>query len=427
MHVLHAVQIYYPAPSGAARYFIEIGERLVQEQHRVTVLTSDACDLEHFWAAGKRHFTHLHDAHNGVQVQRFAVQRPPAPTPALAYPVLRRLMLEYSRLPLPPSTKLAGLRRMATLTPRLPQLQPYLDQHPALRDVALLHTTNITLDFMLIPLIAWAARRGIPHICTPFVHLGEPDNDTVRRYYSMPHQLDLLRQSAAVIVQTPRERAFLQQQGIPEHLLHTIGVGVTPSELADGDAHRFRQQHQIAPDAPLVLTIGTAAYDKGTPHVLAAMQCLWEHGIPAVWVQCGAQMQHFTNLVAHLAPADHERVRLLGYVDDQTRRDALAAAQVFALPSRTDSFGIVYLEAWCYGVPVIGALAGGVPDVITHGSDGLLVRFGDVAELAHALTFLITHPQRARAMGAVGWRKVQQGLTWEHKYQQVRAVYAHWL
>ncbi|MFN8515884.1 MAG: glycosyltransferase [Chloroflexia bacterium] len=56
----------------------------------------------------------------------------------------------------------------------------------------------------------------------------------------------------------------------------------------------------------------------------------------------------------------------------------LAAASIFALPSRTDSFGITFLEAWCNGVPVIGARAGSIPDVIDDGEDELLVPFGDV-------------------------------------------------
>ncbi len=48
---------------------------------------------------------------------------------------------------------------------------------------------------------------------------------------------------------------------------------------------------------------------------------------------------------------------------DTVKRDALAAADLSLCSSRTDSFGIAYLEAWCYGLPVVGARAGGVPDV----------------------------------------------------------------
>jgi glycogen synthase len=107
--------------------------------------------------------------------------------------------------------------------------------------------------------------------------------------------------------------------------------------------------------------------------------------------------------------------------------DAYAAADVFAMPSRTDSFGIVYLEAWCYGVPVVGARAGGVPDVIDEGKDGLLVRFGDVEELAGAVGRLLGDRKEARRLGANGRARVVRELTWDHKYAQVRAVYAELL
>lgn len=420
MHFLHAVQLYRPVPSGAARYFVEIGERLVQEGHRVTVLTTDAFDLEHFWAAGRRHIPEREDTHNGVRVLRFPVSRLPAPP--IHYPILRRLMVETARLLPHPRLSVPLLNRLATITPRLPKLQAYLDRSPDLHDVALIHTTNITLDFALLPLLRWAQRRNIPHICTPFVHLGEPGNRQVLRYYSLPHQIALLRQSACVITQTDLERAFLRSAGVPDTLMRTIGVGVTPAEIVGGDGERFRREHQVSD--PIVLTIGTAAYDKGTVHVVQAMQRLWAQSYRATWVQLGPLMGHFEQFYATLPPADRQHIRLLGFVPDQTRRDALAAAQVFALPSRTDSFGIVYLEAWCYGLPVIGAWAGGVPEVVRHGVNGVLVPFGDVDALASAIKRLLDDRTLAAALGRVGHTNVLEHLTWDHKYQQVRQVYA---
>ena len=86
------------------------------------------------------------------------------------------------------------------------------------------------------------------------------------------------------------------------------------------------------------------------------------------------------------------------------------------MPSRTDSFGIVYLEAWLNGVPVIGARAGGVPEVITDGVDGYLVDFGDVAALANRIELLLRRPEAARALGEAGRRKVLA----EHKWIAIR-------
>ncbi|NJP07594.1 MAG: glycosyltransferase family 4 protein [Chloroflexaceae bacterium] len=420
MHVLHIVQLYRPVPSGAARYFIEIGQRLVAEGHRVTVLTTHAFDLEHLWATGQRSIDVPWDAHDGVQVRRFRIER--LPGPPLVYPVLRRLMVEIARASGQSPRVVPLLQRMARLTPRLPDLAGYLAQNTDLADVSLVHSTNISLDFFILPLLDWARTHQIPHIITPFVHLGEPHDRRIVRYYTMPHQIAVMQQSATVITQTQREGRFLEQAGVPASLLRTIGVGVTPAELSGGDGVRFRQQHNIT--TPMVLTIGVAAFDKGTIHVVQAMQQLWARGIAATWVQVGPVMDHFQRFMQQLPATDHAHIRLAGFVSNQERLDALAAADLFVLPSRTDSFGIVYLEAWCAGLAVIGAAAGGVPEVIRHGVNGLLVGFGDTSALATAIERLLRDRELARAMGAAGRARVHRQLTWDHLYGHVRQVYA---
>ncbi|MEI7773016.1 MAG: glycosyltransferase family 4 protein [Chloroflexales bacterium] len=417
MHVLHIVQLYWPVPSGAARYFIEIGERLAREGHKVTVLATDARDLEYLWDRSKQRVAERESWHNGVRVLRFPVRR--APGPPIIYPVIRRLMVELGRMGRS-SAPLLG--RLAAITPRLPDLGRYLGQAPDLDDVDIVHTTNITLDFAILPAARWARRRGLPHICTPFVHLGEPGSQQIVRYYSMPHQIELLRGCHAVATMTSLERDFLVARGVLDERVHVVGAGVTPADLAGGDGERFRRTQGIA--GPIVLSIGTAAYDKGTVHVLEAMRRLWAGGSNATWVQCGPLMGHFEQLYAGLPEDERARTRVLGYVSDELRHDALAAADVYAQPSRTDSFGIAYLEAWCYGVPVVGALAGGVPAVISHGVDGLLVPFGDVAALAGSIERLLGDRELARAMGAVGEAHVHRSMTWDAVYGRARRLYA---
>jgi glycosyltransferase involved in cell wall biosynthesis len=65
---------------------------------------------------------------------------------------------------------------------------------------------------------------------------------------------------------------------------------------------------------------------------------------------------------------------------------------VFALPSRSDSFGIVLLEAWANGAATVGYVAGGIGGVIRHEQDGLLVRCGDLKGLATAQRRLTEEP-----------------------------------
>jgi glycogen synthase len=94
------------------------------------------------------------------------------------------------------------------------------------------------------------------------------------------------------------------------------------------------------------------------------------------------------------------------------------------MPSRSDTFGIVFLEAWAYGVPVIGADAGGIPDVIAHDQDGLIVPFGDVPRLAASIARLLDDPDLRHRLGASGKDKMLRRWTWDALFEDIRALYA---
>ena len=90
-----------------------------------------------------------------------------------------------------------------------------------------------------------------------------------------------------------------------------------------------------------------------------------------------------------------------------------AHCDVFALPSRGEGFGLVFLEAMAHGKPVIGGAHGGTPDVIEDGVTGLLVPHGDAALLATALVSLLADPVRATEMGRLGRERVRTEFTFE--------------
>ena len=414
MHVLHVIQRYYPYAGGSEGYFHELSEQFVQDGHQVTVLTTNAWDLDHFWAAGRKTVDEPETTHNGVRIQRFPVWR--APGPPIVYPVLRRLMVELGRIP--GTTPL--LNRMAQITPRVPALNHYLATTTERFD--LVHTTNITLDFTILPALRFAQQRGIPHLCTPFVHLGEPNNRKIVRYYSQRHQIAILRHSQRVVVQTGLERDFLRKAGVAEAKLRLVGGWVRPERLIGGNRTRFRHTYNIS--GPLVLSIGVTAYDKGTMHTIGAMQELWRQGSDATLVLLtSSTMAHFEEFFAALPETDRQRIKLIYAAPHDAKLDALAAADVYVQPSRTESFGVPYLEAWMYNVPVIGARAGGVPDVICEGRDGLLVTFGDVAGIAESIRRLLTDKPFAQQLGRQGHAKVLRELTFDQKYRLMRAVY----
>jgi glycosyltransferase involved in cell wall biosynthesis len=416
MRILHIIQRYYPYLGGSELYFQELSERLARAGHQVEVWTTDAWDLDYFWSKRARRIAREREVHNGVTIRRFPVRH--LPLPPVYYRGLRRVMAELSDLP---ADLTSLLYKMSRLTPWIPGLRRALDSLPS-GAFELVHTTNIPFESMIAAAAGYAERVGIPHIITPFTHLGEPGDRSISRYYSMRHQLDLERRATRVIVQTRLERDFLAERGIPMHKMERVGVGVNPYEVVGGNAERFRRKYSV--EGPIVYYIGAAAYDKGTAHTIEAMRRVWERGIDATFLMAGSTMLDKFKAYYETLPDDvRERCRWLGFIPDDDKRDLNAAGQVFCMPSRTDSFGIVYLEAWLNGVPVIGARAGGVPEIIDDGTDGYLVEFGDVAALANRIELLLRRPEAARDMAQAGRRKVLAEHTWDHKISRLAEIY----
>jgi len=84
------------------------------------------------------------------------------------------------------------------------------------------------------------------------------------------------------------------------------------------------------------------------------------------------------------------------------------ASEIFALPSRGEGFGFVYLEAMARGKPVIGGAHGGAPEVIQDGTTGYLVQHGETVQLATSIDALLSNPENARRMGEAGRERVEK-------------------
>jgi glycosyltransferase involved in cell wall biosynthesis len=287
---------------------------------------------------------------------------------------------------------------------------------------------NITLEGLSSAVAAQASEAGVPWVAVPLLHLGRP------WFYTMRHQMDLLKSATAVVTQTQMEAHAIVQRGVRAERVHICGPGVG-LEKARGSAARFRRAHGIT--GPIVLTFGPVSYDKGVPHVAEAMAQLWDTGVNASLVLAGPGTAEGTfQPRSHLwrraacprgsdqvsSPSGTGTVHRLGILTEEAKWDAIDAADVVVMPSRTESFGLVYLEAWACGKPVIGARAGAVIDVISDGVDGLLVDFGDVPGLALAIRTMLAEPELARQMGARGYEKVQANWGWDQRYAAWRAL-----
>ena len=97
-----------------------------------------------------------------------------------------------------------------------------------------------------------------------------------------------------------------------------------------------------------------------------------------------------------------ERVHFLGWRSDVPR--ILQALDLYVQPSVSEAFGLTVVEAAAAGLPIVASDVGGIPEIIEHGVNGLLVPPGDAQALADAIQQLIDDPQRARQLGEAARR-----------------------
>lgn len=108
-----------------------------------------------------------------------------------------------------------------------------------------------------------------------------------------------------------------------------------------------------------------------------------------------------------------DRVSFPGFVDDPTRDAMLERAALFAMPSRGEGFGIVYLQAMRLGTPCLGSQADAAGDVIVDGETGRLVDPGDRQALAAAIVPFLLDAQLRDRMGSAGRRRYEQQFTFD--------------
>lgn len=414
VNALFLTPAFPPFPGGGERYTRSLALHLLRRECAVTVVTSTAEREQDFWQVAVRNQAQP-VIDSSLQVVRCPLRAMPGGRTGLL--LWRKTMVLISALP---GDQSRVLTRMARCIPPLLALEATLAQLPDRFDV--IHAFNLSWEYPLIAAWQVARHSGTPLIVTPFAHLGAGRHDRVARNSTMDHQLRVLREASAVLTLTEVERQGLGEWGVPIDRCVTIGGGLDdlPPAL---NAAEVMARYQLP--QPLIVFIGRASYDKGAQHAVQAVIDLHRRGAALVLALLGPSSPEFERFFNGLSPTDRAGIHPLGLVSEADKHALLQASTLLVLPSRTDSFGLVILEAWAHGKPVIGARAGGLPGVIDDGRTGLLVNFGDVAALTQAIDRLTRDAALCREMGQQGQAKLAAEYTWDRVADKVLAVYQH--
>lgn len=198
----------------------------------------------------------------------------------------------------------------------------------------------------------------------------------------------------AVVANSRATADVLRQAGVPEEKIHLVPCGV-PQPTSRPGRTEARRRLGLPSSAFVVATLALLVPHKGIADLIEAVATLPDPAIRLVVAGEGPERPALEQLAdSRLAGRAH----FVGRVADTA--DVYAAADVFALSSYLEGFGLVYIEAALHGVPSIGAAVGAVPETIRDGETGLLVPPGDRAALAGAIGRLRDDAELRHRLGA---------------------------
>ena len=219
-------------------------------------------------------------------------------------------------------------------------------------------------------------------------------------------------------------RVICISEHIREQVLEGTRGGCRTSVVYNGvDTELFSPGKNIPSDGSLVLSVGNLIAVKGHECLIRSVATLTPE-FPSLILEIigdGPERSRLQALTRQLQI--DERVRFLGR---QSRPQVAAAMQrcgMFALPSRYEGLGCVYLEAMSVGKAVIGCRGQGITEIIRHGSNGFLVGPGNQEELTLAMAMLLRDGPRRRNLGVAARDTILERLTLAHQAESLARIY----
>lgn len=344
------------------------------------------------------------------------------------YDGLRVRRFRHSYLRLPPLNRATRALDKKGGNPTSPGLFRHLLREPEL-DLICSHTMG-----RLGGHVRRAARlRGIPYVV--FLHGGHyvvPSDERDRLRAPTRTSVDVGRpldwlfgtssylRDASAIVALSAEEADAAESALPAKPILRIPNGVEADRfggVSAAERSEVRRAWGVDDEDFVVLCVARLDPQKGQDRLIDAVAAV-DLSRPVHLVLVGPEsVPDYGAALDDRARAAglggrYHRVGSLPYGDRQLAR-AYAAADVFALASRHEPFGVVLLEAWAAGVPVVASRVGGIPGFVEHDETGWLVDPDEPGELANGLRAVLSDSARATRLTASAHKQVMSTYSWE--------------
>jgi len=390
MKIGYALTQYWPAVGGAAIHTRHLAQ-LMARHHDVKVVAQLNGNSEDPYSASMNPATNSHVYRDGsIHVNL-----------AAPYHAEASLLKLCKAMTGSTSMKSKGLSLYRWLLGK--KLRMYLSD----RDI--IHCVNATMEHLMVSATRCARELKCPFVLTPLFH---PDDSVAREALKEP-----LRVADAIIAQTEVEREELAKIGTPQEKIHVLSAGPVISD--DADPAWFRTKYGIR--GYMVLFLGLKEKPKGYHLILQAAPKVWREFPETRFVFAGPSTGESARSFGDL---QDKRVVEIGELDpwSKEKASALAACDIFCMPSAPECSGVVFLEAWSFGKPVIAADIPTEREFVDDGTDGLLVR-RNADDIARSLVLLLRNDELRLRMGSAGRQKVRKRFSWERVVRSLNQIY----
>jgi teichuronic acid biosynthesis glycosyltransferase TuaC len=219
-------------------------------------------------------------------------------------------------------------------------------------------------------------------------------------------------------------RVICVSEHVRERVLEGVGRNSRTSVVYNGvDPEMFSPCPDAPPDPPVILSVGNLIPIKGHEFLIRAVASLTSE-FPTLRLQIigsGPEQHRLEELSRQLHCED--RVLFLGRRSRHKTAVAMRSSTIFALPSRFEGLGCVYLEAMASGKATVGCRGQGIAEIIQHGSNGFLVGPDNEKELTLALSMLLRDAQLRKNLGVAARETILDGFTLAHQADRLARIY----
>ncbi len=240
------------------------------------------------------------------------------------------------------------------------------------------------------------------------------------------HGLGFAERAAWPLIRAVHNRALLNlcpsratQAELEGHGIHNVEIwrGGVDTELFHPRRRNLAMRARLTggrPDRPILLYAGRLSPEKNLELLLPVLM-----GLPGAHLALVGDGPARPELERLFAP---HPVTFTGFLAGEALASAFASADVFVMPSPTETLGFVVLEAMASGCPVVAARAGGIPDLVSHGVNGLLFDPSAPDEARSAVREVLSDRARARFLAEQG-RKSAESATWARETRDLVWAY----